>query len=78
VFEEALIKTLKYVSFGFGVEGVPLGLFLILVVQGLDTEMVCWQSTLKRAFTKVPERLFVLVAASHSPQLPNLYLQSAA
>ena len=29
------------VSFGFGVEDVPLGLFLTLVAQGLDTEMVC-------------------------------------
>merc|ERR1711981_1411726 len=53
----------------------PLG-FLALAEQGLDTLTVCWHSALNMTFFRVPERLFVPVAVSHSPQLVNLYLQS--
>lgn len=52
-------------------------LFFILGEQGLDTLMVVWQSALNSAFFSIPDRLLVLVAASHDPHGPNLYLQSS-
>lgn len=55
----------------------PLDFDLALGEQGLVTWIVSWHSALYRAFFRVPERAFRPVAASHPPQLSNLYLQSA-
>lgn len=51
-------------------------LFFTLAEHGLDTLTVLWHSALNSALFRVPDRLLVLVAASHEPQGPNLYLQS--
>lgn len=51
--------------------------FFTLGEHGLETFTVFWQSALNSTFFSVPDRLLVLVAASHGPQGPNLYLQSS-
>lgn len=56
--------------------GVSPRLFFTLAEHGLDTLTVLWHSALNSALLRVPDRLLVLVAASHEPQGPNLYLQS--
>lgn len=56
--------------------GVSPRLFFTLAEHGLDTLTVLWHSALNSALFRVPDRLLVLVAASHEPQGPNLYLQS--
>ena len=50
--------------------------FFPLGEQGLDTLTVVWQSALNSARFSVPDRLLVLLAASHGPHDSNLYLQS--
>lgn len=49
---------------------------LTLGAQGLDTLTVVWHSALYMALFSDPDRVLVLVAASHGPHGPNLYLQS--
>lgn len=72
-FVDRNVTLLHYLNVYF----LPLAFVLVFAGHGLDTLMVGWHSASYRAFFRVPDRFLDPVAVSHSPQLPNLYLQSA-
>lgn len=58
-------------------QGLPWGLGLVSLPQGLEMVTVFWQSALWRARFRLPVLVFKAVFRSHSPQAWNWYLHSA-